>query len=286
MKKDDEKDHPLEAWESHWPTEMGAWFPGERVVFRGKNMFTEIDHHSWMKTWLYATTEKEFTPEQVTLFEAIWSLSASFPEPRLWNNRVATLAMSSRSTPTLSVAGATAVTEAIVYGHRPLVASFKFIKMVLARRQQGESLADILTSVRSQPADGRPALGKNRNVSRMPGFGRPMVKNDERIVPLTNLAKSLKLDGDHLQTAYDIENELASSGRRLNMNIATLMGALAADQGMTAREYNYYATLCCSAGILACAVDAENHPEGCFFPLRCSRIDYRGPNERKWPEEM
>jgi len=66
------------------------------------------------------------------------------------------------------------------------------------------------------------------------------------------------------------------------MNISTLMGAMCADQGLTPRQYYHYITLCFSAGIMFCARDAENNPEGSFFPCRCESIDYQGPGMRDW----
>src|SRR5919106_230924 len=79
--------------EDHWVTSMGAWFPGERVVLRGKDLFHDLKDLSWMALLLFGITGRIPDERQVRLFEGIWALSTSFPEPRLWNNRVAALAV-------------------------------------------------------------------------------------------------------------------------------------------------------------------------------------------------
>ena len=68
------------------------------------------------------------------------------------------------------------------------------------------------------------------------------------------------------------------------MNVATLMAALSADQGLDAQEYYHYMLLCFTAGIIACSKDALDKPEGAFFPLRCEHIEYIGPSSRVWPK--
>src|SRR3569833_2523796 len=75
-----------------WRTKMGAFFQGKRVVNRGKDLFTELGHLSWMQLFLYGITGRIFSEAQCNLFEGIWVLCTSYPDPRLWNNRIAVLA--------------------------------------------------------------------------------------------------------------------------------------------------------------------------------------------------
>src|SRR3569832_2958942 len=71
--------------DGRWRTKMGAFFPGKRVVFRGKDLFTEFGHLSWMQLYLYGITGRIFTVVQGKLFEGMWVLCTSYPDPRLWN---------------------------------------------------------------------------------------------------------------------------------------------------------------------------------------------------------
>ena len=66
------------------------------------------------------------------------------------------------------------------------------------------------------------------------------------------------------------------------MTVASLISALILDQGLSPREsYNFF-SICGSISMLTCFIDADNKPEGLFFPLRCSRIQYEGKTKRKW----
>src|SRR5919108_6452472 len=78
--------------EDRWVTTIGAYFPGERVVFRGKDLFHDLKDLSWMALLLYGITGRIPDERQVRLFNGFWTLCTSYPEPRIWNNRVAALA--------------------------------------------------------------------------------------------------------------------------------------------------------------------------------------------------
>jgi hypothetical protein len=238
------------------------------VVFRGKDLFTELADLPWMGLLLYGITGRIMDEKQIRLFEGIWSLCTSYPDPRLWNNRVAALAGTARSTGALGVSAATAITEAKIYGGQPIIAAFKFIKK--AKTTSRTSLTKLV----------REELTKNRLI---PGFGRPLAGQDERIVPLMNLAKQLGFhNGPHTKLVFEIERILLAGRWRQNMNIAGLAAALALDQGLDAHEYTSYLVLAFSAGMVPCYLDATQKPEGSFFPLRCDRISYEGPEPREW----
>lgn len=273
----------LNEWEQYWRTEMGGWFPGERAVLRGKNIFTDLKNQPWMAVHAFAITGWLPTPNQCKIFEAIWSLSTSYPDPRIWNNRIATLAATARSTYTLGMCGAFSVSEAIVYGLRPVIAICDMLVQAKQHLDNNASLPEFIQQRLEQKTTGKPGIGKNRALAKLPGFGRPITKGDERIQPMYELAVELGFEnGDYLQLIHQIEHTLQSMGYDWRMNSAAQVCAILLDQGMTPRQaYQFLAPSFC-AGVAACFVDAENHPEGSFFPMRCERIQYRGPALRQW----
>ncbi len=257
--------------EDNLETDLGAWFPGERVVFRGKDLFSELADLPWMGLVLYGITEKIMTEAQIKLFEGIWSLSVSYPDPRLWNNRVAALAGTTQSTASLGVAAATAVTEAKIYGGQANHGAIQFLKQALNVYQQDRNtLADFVNS----------ELKRNRS---LPGYGRPLVGTDERIEPLMKLVSTLGFqNGEILQLAFEIEQILKDQRRRLCLNVTGVAAALSADQGLTTRQYSALASIAFSAGIVPCYLDAVDKSPASFFPLRCERLNYKGPEIRSW----
>lgn len=257
-------------FEDNWHTDKGLAFAGERVVFRGMDLFSELLDVRWMALFLLGITGRRFTDTQIALFESLWALSTSYPDPRIWNNRVAALAGTSRSTGALGLSGAMAVSEAQIYGFQPIIRAYDFIVKANRIRLRGEDISGLVLQ----------ELKQNRTIA---GYARPRINADERIVPLGQRADDLGFgQGEHLKTAREIERILIEERYRFRMNVAAMAAALAADQGLSRREYYQFVLPCFFAGMAPCFIDAEEKPAGAFMPLRCDRIDYVGPGRRRW----
>ena len=260
----------LEHAEDNWQTDIGAAFVGERVVYRGKDLFTELNDISWFKHFIFGITNKMFADNEIKLMEKIWSLTMSYPDPRIWNNRIAALTASANSTGALAVSASTACSEANVYGTKAGFLAIDFIKRALIVVDNNKDLAKFVLD----------ELKENRSI---PGFGRPVANSDERIIPLFNEAKKLGLaNGPHTKLTFEIEKILYESRYKLRMNAAGINSALIADLGFTTREQYYGIIIAFSSGILPCFIDASNHKEGTFFPLPCGRLNYKGQRNRNW----
>lgn len=260
----------LIAHEDRWNTRMGMVFPGKRVVFRGKDLFHELKDIRWMELLLFGITGRRFDEKQIRLFESIWSLGTSYPDPRIWNNRVASLAGTVRSTATLGLSAAISISEATVYGRRPDVRAIDFLFRTRRSLEAGATLPDII----------RDELRKYRGIA---GYARPFVNDDERILPVTHLAERLGYgDGAYLRIAYEVEKTLLNLRYRIKMNAAALGAALAADQGLSGYEYYLFLTPAFIGGMFPCYIEAAEKDEGTFLPLSCNRIEYLGKESRRW----
>lgn len=251
---------------------MGAWFPGERVVFRGKDLHRDLRDMTWMELYLYGITAKEYSKNQLKVLNALWTFT-SFPDPRLWNNRIAAIAGTARSTPTLALSSAMAASEATIFGHGPSVQAIDFFLTTKNRLDGGEDLEKLV----------KECLQKQRTVS---GFGRPLFRLDERIPHLLDLLKETSMDnGTYVQLALDVEKILKIGRWRMNINIAGLGAAIAADLGFSAREFHFFKIPCFLAGMPPLFLETSEKKEGTFFPFRCERIQYNGIGRRKWNVE-
>ena len=256
--------------ENNLSTDKGGSYPGKRVVFRGKDLFSELNTSSWMEVLLLGITGRVFTPNQVKLFEGMWVITASYPDPRIWNNRVTSLGGSTRSTGNLAIGAAISVSEATNYGQRPLIKAIDFLYDCNKHIDKGLDLNQIVFA----------ELEKQRMLS---GFGRPIVNKDERIKPLFEFARKLGFgDGKYVKLIFEIEELLQKSKYKFTMNAAGLDAALAADQGLTPREFYNFMTLCFTAGFFPCYIDATEKDIGSFYPFRCNRVLYQGIDKRKW----
>jgi hypothetical protein len=250
-------------------TRMGACFVGSHAVFRGKDIHAELLDAGWFDLYVFGITGRRMSPPQLRLLEAIF-VYTSYPEPRIWNNRVAALAGSARSTGTLGLAAALAVGEAGIYGQGPCLRACEFVIRARAAVAAG---AELGTYVRRE-LDERRGLG---------GYGRPLSSADERIEPLMKLARSLGLaDGPHVKLAFEIDAYLTAHRLRMNINYAAVVGALTADMGFSARENYFYLFPVFMAGMAPCYLEASERPEGTLFPLPCTGVEYRGVPRRSW----
>lgn len=250
-------------------TKVGACWPGTRAVFRGHDLHQDLRDADWLELYLFGITGRRYTPAQTKLLHGIWVLT-SYPDARIWNNRVAALAGSSRSSPVLGLTAALAVSEARVYGGGPGLRAIDFFLRAGKALDAGRELRGFVEEEL-----------KSRYIY---GYGRPIDSRDERLPWLAALAREQGLDqGRHFRMAFEVESILLELGKaNLRMNYAGMAAALGADLGLTPREFHIFRTPMFLAGMPPCWLEAAEKPEGTLFPTPCDEIAYEGLPERPW----
>lgn len=274
-------------WEENWQANAGAWFAGERVVMHGENILQSMQGKSWMDIMLLGIMGKAPSSAKARFLDEVLVFSGCIPDPRLWNNRIAALAGTARSSSTLAISAATAASDAVIYGFQPTVGAFIMLNKIAVQLDEGMELEDLLAerlAERKNPLRGSPAKGKKREVDCLPGYGRPVAKGDERIPPLMEVLKRYQLEeGKAINLAFAVQGKLHEMGYKLHLNMGGLIAAIGMDQNLGAQEFLHYLTACFCPGLMACFDDAASQPAGSFFPMRCEQIDYKGESERQWP---
>jgi len=264
-------ENPLISGEGPLHSTVGGCYPGERAVFRGRDLHAHLRDADWLDLYLFGITGRRHSPEQLKVLHAIW-VNTSYPDARLWNNRVAALAGSARSTGTLALAAALATSEAAIYGRQIDIACADFLERAQHRTKAGANLDDVV----------RDELQRNRSIG---GYGRPVARSatDERIIPVLEIAARQGFaNGKYVRLAFAIEEILLNGRWRMRMNYAALAAALALDIGLTPHEYYLYLFPAFLAGMPPCYIEASERPPQATLPLRCSTIDYVGPDHRLW----
>lgn len=250
-------------------TSVGACWPGKRAVFRGHDLHQDLADSDWMELYIFGITGRRYTPEQIRLLHGIWVLT-SYPDARIWNNRVAALAGSCRSTPVLGLSAALAVSDARIYGGGPSLRAIDFFLRAGKEFDAGHQLRGfIATELESRY---------------IYGYGRPIDSSDERLPWLAKLARELNLDqGRYFRIAFEVEKILLETGKtNLRMNYAGMTAALGADLGFTPREFQLFLMPWFLAGMPPCWLEAMEKPEGTLFPIPCEAIAYEGVAQRTW----
>ncbi|MGC2458220.1 MAG: hypothetical protein WA435_09500 [Gallionellaceae bacterium] len=262
--------HLLEEQVGRFATSMGAVFPGERAVFRGHDLHATLKDMDWLELYLFGITGRRFTPQQMKVLHALWTYT-SYPDARIWNNRVAALAGTARSTGTLAIAAATAVSEAQIYGGGAVLRAIEFLIRARIHVNAGADLESLVCA----------ELKRHRGIA---GYGRPVASRDERIAPMMALVREQGLDGGpHLKLAFEVEKLLLAGRWRLHMNYAALTAALGADFGLSPQEFYLFMITVFLAGMPLCYLEAAQKPEGQLFPLPCRMMQYEGVAHRLWP---
>ncbi|MEC5396564.1 hypothetical protein [Uliginosibacterium sp. H1] len=271
--------HPLDAHRGPLRTRVGAAFPGTRAVFRGHDLHRDLADASWLDLYVFGLLGRRLERPQLELLSSMWA-TTSYPDTRLWNNRVAALAASTRSSGTLGLSAALAVSEASIYGRQIDLRAMDFLQRALRASSQADSDQardeKLLECIRSE-------LAQRRKIA---GFGRPINGHDERIAPLRARAQALGLhDGPFCRLVQHIERLLLAHRYRLRMNYAALTASLCADMGLDVRQYYLCSFPAFLAGMLPCYLEALEKPAHAVMPQRVEDVQYTGVAPRSWPSD-
>ncbi|MFY9476501.1 MAG: hypothetical protein WAQ08_02340 [Aquabacterium sp.] len=264
--------HPLQAHVGVLRTRVGGAFPGSRAVFRGHDLHQDptVRNLTWVELCAFGITGRRITRDQARVIETMW-VWTSYPDARIWNNRVAALAGTTRSTPNLAISAAQAVSEATIYGRRNEYRALSFFRWAHQRMLAGATV--------EQAIDEHLRAGK-----RLAGYGRPLASDDERIAPTMALARELGLaDGPHVRLCFEVDRVLQAQGKPLRMNFGALTSAFGADFGFTPREYGMMHFPAFVGGMQPCYLEALDKPPGAVFPTPCDGVVYEGAAPRDWP---
>lgn len=253
-------------------TKMGGFIPGVRAVFRGYDIHKDLKDMDWLELYVFGITGRHLTKEQLRILHAVFVFT-SYPDTRLWNNRIAALTGSARSTGCLGIAAALAASDAIIYGGSNYSKATEFFVRTHKAVENGANLSEYVTN----------EMRMRRGIS---GYGRPITSADERNEPLMILARSLGEDkGPHVNLALEIEKILIEGRWRRRLNFAGLVAAFAADFGFSPQENYLILFPCFMAGMLPCYIEATEKPEGALLPLSVMHVTYEGHEKRPWPKK-
>jgi hypothetical protein len=259
-------------FEGPLPTKMGKAFPGTGAIFRGVDLHKTFKDTTWMDLYIYGITGKRLEANQLRVLDGMWTCS-SYPDANLWNNRIAALAGSTRSSGCAALSASLAASDATIYGGQVAITIADFLMRAYQRVGKGESIEEIIRDERS-------------HTRLIKGYGRPVATKyvDERLPVTLQLMKREGVEvGVHFKLAFEIECVLAKVvGRKLPMTYSTVLAAVGLDMGFSPYQCYLFGYLLFFNGMPPVYLEALERPEGATFVLRCERINYDGVERRKW----
>jgi len=252
-------------------SKSGGWTIGGDATLHGFNLHQELaSRATWMQTMVLSATGQFVSAKQAQLIETA-VIMTGYPDPRLWCNRVASLAGSAKCTATASFAAGIASAEASLYG----------------RQSDYKAACLLLNAKRIYDADGKEGLSlfiqsQLQEKRIVYGFGRPLLRGDERIAPLSAAAAKLGIDdGNYLSVAMEIEQLLRKY--KMIINYGGYMMARFLDMGFMPKQIYRMLSLAFYTGVVPCYIEAFENESGTFLPIACEDILYEGVEERELP---
>ena len=252
-------------------TDIGKWQGGHDVTIRGYSLFDELfDQVSYFQVLVLNVTGRLVSSELSTWLENNFMVM-SYPDARIWCNQVGALSGTLHTSPSAATAAGSLAADSRVYGgSQSTLVAMKFIRDALKDFKAGLSVKDIIEK-----------LPIKQGMHAVPGFVRPVARDDERIVPHRKMTKRLGFDtGEYALLADKISNFMEEK-YSMGMNIDGFSAAFLMDQKFTPEQVYQINSLRVASGVTACYSDNLQHPENSFLPLHCVEIEYTGPKIRK-----
>ncbi len=257
---------PWEKYHGRIVSSRGGWKIGSGVQNCGYDMMNDlVGKTSYMQVVVLNATGRLPSKAIADWIEAI-HICLSWPDPRIWCNRIGALAGSSRASGVAANCLGVLAAESTSYGIKPLISGVEFIEHAYAQINKGISVENFITE----------EIKKHGGKPYLMGYARPIAKGDERISAMEVVTEKLGFPiGEHLSLAYKIEAILNTEFDE-SMNINGYVSAFLADQGFSAVEvYRMFSAVVLS-GVTACYADTADRLEGSFAPLKTMDVVYKG----------
>jgi hypothetical protein len=251
-------------------SKKGGWRMGEKIECHGLDLMEDVvGKLSYMQLVILNATGRLESKAMADWFEAV-HICMSWPDPRIWCNRVGSLGGSVGANAVASVCAGVLAADSTSYGPRTIMRGIDLIVRAYTSVTSGINIEQFVAD-EVERKGGKPHLM---------GYARPVVKGDERVVVLEKNAELLGFKrGGHLELAHQIESILDREfGESMNLN--GYMSAFVSDYGFSALEIYQILSVMVSSGVAACHVNNTAEPHGSFAPLQIQDIKYGGSQAR------
>jgi len=258
-------------------TSKGGWIIGEAVYNHGYSMMDDlVGHKTFFQVLVLNVTGRLAEKNLADWLEASF-ICLSWPDPRIWCNKVGTLAGTMQCSPAAAVSVGILAADSRMYASGALVAGAEFIIEAVEKKKAGLSVEEIVNAELEKKA--------KRSAAKpvIMGYARPIATGDERVIAMERVTKTLGFEiGEHLSLAYEIDSYLQNNYKE-SINMLGYCVAFMVDQAFCNKEITRLFSTWVNSGVHACYAEARDRAPESFLPLRCDDIEYQGKIERPVP---
>ena len=253
----------LRLWQQKAYSDLGGVNPDQSVTLAGYNLFSELVGNLSLAACFHLYVKKSLPSPQVERLLSAIVTATVYPDIRIWPNRAVAFCASAGTGNAAGVSSGMLGMEGLMFGGDSVAACFRFLSDIKDEESRGVPVEQQIE---------RLAIGKLK----IPGFGRPLVKGDERLKPILRIAEECGLiSGDWLMAGRQVEASLDKK-IGIQLNASGLMACLLADMGFSyaeVRAFGAFTPMISFFGIFNEHARTEAKP---VFPLAISDIEYLG----------
>ena len=225
-----------------------------------------VGNITWMEMFHLLLRGRLPTPPELRLLDSI-CVCTSYPDPRVWCHRAGRLGAAMRPVPGSAVGAALGALEARIFGGISLYDTMMFLQDLLSR------------GITPETVEGEVESCLERKIP-IPGFGRPIVKGDERVEVIFGVANECGLaDGPAVVLTWKMETILKAK-KGIMMNYSGAVGSLLTDLGFDPMTGMSFSSGMGMPSITGTINEQFHEPPGSFLPMSCDDVQYTGPSER------
>lgn len=257
-----------------WNSKVGLWIPGKEVKLYNEDLFTihkKVD--TWYEYLMFSITgeRNRFTKNQLVCLEKMWTYIMTYPDHKIWINRVASLAGTAGTSPQIAISSANTCGSGRIFSTNVTSKVGKFLVDVDSQLKD-KSLVNVLI--------------ENGYKTKTPvSFDRPLSALDERINSTIILLKETdNFNNKYITLLFEINHILMNVFKRndIKMTIGALVGAIFLDFKIKPLEAELLTPIMLIGGVIPCFTDTFTEKKGSFLPMGIDSIEYIGPAPRKW----
>jgi hypothetical protein len=248
---------------------LGLITSDQRIMVAGQDILRHAVPKLNLAQTLHLFIRKKIPSQKVAKILSGIVTAINYPDIRVWPIGAVGYAAAAQTSCGAAISAGILGFEARVFGVYAIDETSVFYDQIKAEMHKRVPLKTIL---KNWMEEGKIAFG----------FGRPIIKNDERVVAVFKLLKTLNFhQKPWIKLAFRIEKELHQL-KGLRINFGGLLTAILKELKFSRREIVVFSNFFPIINYLGVFNEHENSSTP-IFPMSCSDINYTGPELKDRP---